>query len=227
MGVLIIVNFMEKDLPSLPILSANLKKAWYPYRLSIRFQGCSPSTINQVKRELKADYWQIGENIGNAQGLNLQIKGNIQFLNEGFVVLDPDIELKEGWLKATYEAKEAIEDTGMIGYKWRPIKGRNSTKKGIRINRTGCLFGSKYISKKAFDLAGYFLELSLYGQWDGEYRKRVERNGLDCYYLQDFDSIHKPSPRDGEVRKFKDEQIQIANENLKEFKDIKYYNPYK
>lgn len=224
--VLLVVNFMEKDSPSLNILADTLNKAQHPYYLSMRFQGCSKATIQTVRRAVKPQYWQVGENIGNAQGLNLQISKNLDKIEEGFVVIDPDIKMRHGWLKATIEAKNAIDNTGMIGYKWRPNKGKNSTKKGIKINRTGCIFGTKYISAEAFKRAGYFLELSLYGQWDGEYRKRVERNGLDCYYLQEYPSEHTPSPKDGEVRAFKDQQIKIANRKLQNFKDIKYYSPY-
>jgi GT2 family glycosyltransferase len=226
MEALIIVNFMDKDLPSLNILVDTLNKTQYPYFLSMRFQGCSEETIEQVRKAVKPKYWQIGENIGNAQGLNLQIKCNLDKINNGFVVVDPDIKMTDGWLKATIEAEKAIENTGMIGYKWRPIKGRNSTKNGIKINKTGCIFGTKYISAKAFEQTGYFLELSLYGQWDGEYRKRVESNNLVCYYLQDFPSVHTPSPKDGEVRAFKNEQIKIANKELKKYKEITYFNPY-
>ena len=226
MEPLIVVNFMEKDLPSLNTLASTLARTRHPYYLSMRFQGCKAQTIEQVKRVVKPKYWQVGDNIGNAQGLNLQIKCNLDKIEHGFVVVDPDIEMTDGWLKETIKAVSAIDETGMIGYKWRPKKGRIRNLNGIKIEQTGCLFGTKYISPEAFEKSGYFLELSMYGQWDGEYRKRVQRNGLKCYYLYDYPSTHKPSHLDGTFRKFKDDNINIANKALKKYKDIKYYNPY-
>lgn len=214
--MLIICNLMPKDLESLHKMKRNLEIAGYEFELSVKLQG-----VEDFNPPFKVDYIQNGENIGNAQGLNLQLKTLKP--KKGFVVIAPDLEMKENWLAKAIEAHKKIPNTGLIGWKWRPVQGEVKTINGIEIEQTGSMFGCIFVSPEAFQKSGHFLELSKYGLWDGEYHKRVMRNGFMNYYLKGYESVHNPSNQDPSVRAFKDEQLKIAEKELKKYKNIVYY----
>ena len=219
--MLVVCNLMEKDLENIPNLKLTLQNAGCEFTLALRLQG---------DFYFKPDFDCIltqGENIGNPQGLNLQIKENYKHTFDGLVIIAPDIEMPQNWLLKAKEANEAISDTGLIGWKWRPLTGRVEILNGIEIEQTGYLFGCVFISPKAIQKCGFFLEVSKYGLWDNEYHMRTQRAGFRNYYLKGFESKHKPSSKDSEVRAFKDEEMKVAYRQMDLYKDIIYFNPYK
>lgn len=219
--MLVVCNLMEKDLENIPNLKLTLQNAGCEFTLALRLQG---------DFDFKPDFDCIltqGENIGNPQGLNLQIRENEAHLKDGIAIIAPDIEMPINWLLKANQASEAISDTGLVGFKWRPVEGRVEVLNGIEIEQTGKIFGCIFISPRAFQKCGFFLEVSKYGLWDNEYHMRTQRAGFRNYYLKGYESKHKPSSRDNEVRKFKDTEMNKAYHLVNKYADIIYHNPYK
>lgn len=176
---------------------------------------------------------------------NPENQGNYQMLNQSLLratgdflcVIDPDILLPKGWLKAlvdTHEALKAHVRPGISGLHCvaDPGKEKQIGSAKVMFRRNG-IFGTKFWSRVLLEEIGYFCEeYGKYGFGDSDYGIRSRVAGFTNYYLCGKASEHigHDIGTDTEYRRMKTEHLKkhqpIAGANFKRYKQGEgYYIP--
>jgi glycosyltransferase involved in cell wall biosynthesis len=166
---------------------------------------------------------------------NSENRGNYQMLNQlllrasgdAFCVIDPDIWLPTGWLRALVETNQKIPSSGISGIHCVAHRGTRREIDGVGVRyRPNGIFGTKFWNRKVLDKIGYFCEdYGPYGFGDGDYGLRSRLAGFNNYYLADMKSTHAGddvSTKTG-YRKMKNESLKraqpIASANYRRYRE--------
>lgn len=202
------------------VVEENLKYAGDGVKvdLFITDNGSTDQKIIDWGKDIAKKWWGYGSNIGNSQAKNIKLKYALDGGYDWIFILDNDILLPRNWAGIAINTRDKMkmqaEDAGMIGFSWRGY-GDAHFEPETQTFRPKRVFGSWGAHREVFDKVGYFVELSKYGIWDSEFNERTTRAGfINVYPMQPSQHLGHDVHDDPEYRRFKDEQLILAQEKL-------------
>lgn len=221
------------------VLEKNLENAGITdYELLVADNGSKDRRIVDYIASLNPAYHRVNsKNEGCAHAFNqLLLRAN----GDHVCLMGNDIELPNTWLchfnNWAFKCSNKMIPYGLIGMKCTTVLPPLSTRNGLEAHWLDevidKVFGVTFFSRNILnDVGGFYEGFGPYGGEDSDFNNRVNRSGLQSFYIPSLVSTHVCDDvgEDSEYRRMKDESLTknmtILGERMEGYSKNGFYEP--